>query len=231
MTPVPNQQTKRVAIVGGASTRKLAPYKDPTWEIWAFSSKRVHTPRITRWFEMHALGDLRDQLRRDTPRRYSYSSYMRFLRSLQAPIYMHRTHPSIPGSVRYPIETALKEFGRCFTSTASYLIALAIMEGFATIGVWGVHLTEKTVYARQRPAVEYLLGVAKQKGIEVVIPPESPLTVRDHPIMVKTEVLYGYDWRRPGAWWRPRRRVKRQEKRRVRTQRSRPRRPRRTLTR
>ena len=52
--------SRKVAIVGGANTRRLAPYADDTWEIWAYSSLRLTTPRITRWFEMHALEDLRD---------------------------------------------------------------------------------------------------------------------------------------------------------------------------
>lgn len=131
----------RVAIVGGGPSRDLAPYDDTTWDIWAFSSLRLHTPRITCWFEMHALGDLRQQLRRPTPRRRSYQGYMRFLQRLECPIYMQRVHRTIPNSVRYPIEEALAAFGRCFTSTASYLIALAILQGYETIGVWGIHLT------------------------------------------------------------------------------------------
>ena len=79
---------RKVAIVGGADTRRLAPYADNTWEIWAFSSLRLTTPRITRWFEMHALEDLREQLTRDTPKRMSFQSYMAFLRELDVPVYM-----------------------------------------------------------------------------------------------------------------------------------------------
>ena len=192
----------KVAVVGGAWTRRKAPYGDPSWEIWAFSSLRLHTPRITRWFEMHALGDLKDKLRRDTPRRRSYRSYMAFLQRLTCPVYMQERHDFLPTSVAYPLQEALDAFGRCFTSTASYLIALAILEGFRTIGVWGIHLTAKNVYARQRPGIEYLLGVARQRGIRVYVPPESPLRVPENPRVMPTDVLYGYDWQSPGAWWR-----------------------------
>lgn len=195
---------RRVAIVGGGPSRRLAPYADPSWDIWAFSSLRLHTPRITCWFEMHALGDLRQQLHRPTRRKRSYRAYMRFLRQLDCPIYMQRVHKGIPNSIRYPIEDAIAEFGRCFTSTASYLIALAIMQGYETIGVWGIHLTERTVYARQRPGVEYLLGVARSRGIHVQLPPKSTLRVPTRPRLVRTRVLYGYDWLSPHAWWRRR---------------------------
>lgn len=204
-------QRRRVAIVGGASSRTLAPYDDPAWEIWAFSSLRLKTPRFTRWFEIHALDDLREQLRRDTERRLSFTSYMRFLKSLDCPVYMQKRHADVPASVEYPLQQVLEHFGKCFTSTASYLIALAILEGYQTIGVWGVHLTERTVYARQRPGVEYLLGVAAQRGIEIVLPEGCPLRVPTRPVFPATEILYGYDWRSPRAWWRkrPRRRPRR----------------------
>ncbi len=193
---------RKVAIIGGAKSRTQAPYDDDTWDIWAFSSLRLPTPRITCWFEMHSCEDLQDRLRRDTSRRYSYRSYMQFLQQLACPIYMQRTHEILPNSIEYPLQAALDAFGRCFTSTASYLIALAILKGYETIGVWGIHLTEKTVYARQRPGVEYLLGVARQKGINVYLPKNSPLRIPAQPILTPTDVLYGYDWDSPQAWWR-----------------------------
>lgn len=205
-TETPMSAPRRVAIVGGARTRSLAPYDDPTWDIWAFSSLRLRTPRVTRWFEMHALPDLRSQLRKATKRRHSYAGYMRFLQRLDCPVYMQRTHRTIPNSVRYPLREAVQTFGRCFTSTASYLIALAILEGYDTIGVWGIHLTARSIYARQRPTVEYLLGVARRRGIQVVIPRGVPLRVPARPRVVRTRILYGYDWRSRYAWWRKGRR-------------------------
>lgn len=193
---------RKVAIIGGASSRTQAPYDDTSWDIWAFSSLRAHPPRITRWFEMHTLGDLRQQLTRDTPYRCSFRTYMDFLLQLDCPIYMQRTHRAIPNSVRYPLRIALDTFGRCFTSTASYLLALAILEGYETIGVWGIHLTERRIHLRQRPGVEYLLGIARRRGIHILLPAGCPLRVPRRPRLVRTSVLYGYDWLSPKAWWR-----------------------------
>lgn len=199
---------KKVAIVGGAPSRRHAPYDDETWDIWAFSSLRLTTPRITRWFEMHAPGDLATQLTRSTRARRSYREYVRFLRGLKCPVYTQRRVRLLPNSVPYPLSTALNTFGRCFSSTVSYMIALALIEGYDVIGVWGVHLTARSVYARQRPGVEYLLGVARQRGVHVVLPPGSPLRVPEHPVLPRTDVLYGYDWRSSRAWWRQTRRLR-----------------------
>jgi hypothetical protein len=193
---------KKVAIVGGSKSRFKAPYDDDTWDIWAFSSIRLPTPRITRWFELHSLEDLQGQLKHDTPYRLSYRRYLQFMLQLDCPIYMQRTHEEIPNSVEYPLQAALDAFGKCFTSTVSYLIALAILEGYETIGVWGIRLKIKTIYARQRPGVEYLLGVAKQRGIHIYLPKSSPLHIPTSPVITPTDILYGYDWESPKAWWR-----------------------------
>ena len=201
---------RKVAIVGGGPTRALAPFDDPNWEIWAFSSRRWRPPRITRWFELHALTDLRQQLASRKPGRRTFPEYWRFLRSLTCPVYMQRRHRAIPNSVRYPLAAVLKRFGKCFTSTASYLIALAIAEGVHAIGLWGVNpkgsdeASGDEDYSRQRAAIEYLLGVARQRGIEVVLPPGVSLRVPNRPRFVATPVLYAYDWRSPDAWWRDR---------------------------
>ncbi|OUM99834.1 MAG: hypothetical protein BAA04_02980 [Firmicutes bacterium ZCTH02-B6] len=201
---------RKVAIVGGGPTRVMAPFNDPTWEIWAFSSRRWQPPRVTRWFELHALTDLRQQLASRKPGRRTFPEYWRYLSSLPCPVYMQRRHRAIPTSVPFPLGPVLKRFGRCFTSTASYLVALAILEGAQVIGLWGVnpkrsdkgHRDED--YSRQRAALEYLLGVARQRGIEVVLPPGVSLRVPERPRFVATPVLYAYDWRSPHAWWRDR---------------------------
>ena len=206
----PLSPLRKIAIVGGGPTRVRAPFDDPSWEIWAFSSHRWQPPRITRWFELHALTDLRQQLAGRKPGRRTFPEYWRFLRSLSCPVYMQRRHPSVRTSVRFPLAAVLKRFGRCFTSTASYMVALAILEGANVLGLWGVNpkrsgeASGSEDYARQRAALDYLLGMARRQGIEIVLPPGVSLRVPDKPRFVFTPVLYAYDWRSPQAWWRDR---------------------------
>lgn len=204
-------KTGKVAIVGGGPSRRRAPFTDPTWEIWAFSSRRWHPPKIDRWFELHAITDLKEQLAAPKRGRRTFRSYMRFIRNLECPVYMQRVHPDIPTSVVFPIDDLIANFGRAFTSTASFMIAFAIMQQVETIGLWGINPRSGN-YARQRPAIEYFLGVARQRGIDVYLPPGSSLRAPMNPEFIETPVLYAYDWRSREAWWR--RRVRRRARRR-----------------
>jgi len=194
---------KKVAIVGGGPTKSKAPLADQSWDIWTFGRAKQKLARFDRWFEMHSIPQLR-ALRGDRRTKMRYPEYWRFLGKLRCPVYMQKRHSDIPASVPYPLERAIKEFGRCFTSTVSYMIALAIMEGYSHIGLWGIDLTDRAEYLYERAAVEYLLGVAAARGIVVVLPASCTLTVPLHPKPVYTQVLYGYDWDHPEAWWNQR---------------------------
>lgn len=205
---------KKVAIVGGGPSRRRAPYHDKSWEIWAFSSRRYRYPRVNRWFELHSLTDLHQQLAGRKPGRRSFGSYMRFLRRFSGPVYMQRAHAHIPGSVKYPLGQVLRKYGRCFTSTASYLIALAMLEGYDVIGLWGIDVRRRE-YLRQRPAIRQLVAIARRNGIKVVFARGSVLRVPQNPRLVRTRVLYAYGWRSRHAWWRERvwRRMRRRSRR------------------
>lgn len=202
---------KKVAIVGGHGSRRKAPFRDKTWDIWVFSSRRWRPPRITRWFEIHAMTDLKQQLAGKRPGRRSFRNYMRFMRKLKCPVYMMKVQRRIPNSVPFPFKELVNEYGRCFTSTLSYLIALAIHEGYDEIGLWGIRLKGKE-YARQRPAVQYLLSLARQKGIKIRLKGGLRLRIPKKPKFPRTRVLYAYHWRSRHAWWRDR--VRRAQKRR-----------------
>lgn len=205
---------KRVAIVGGGRTRRFAPYRNPTWEIWAFSSRNYRYRRVDRWFEIHSMTDLRQQLSWRKRGRRTFAGYMRYMRQLKCPVYMQRVHPRIPNSVVFPKDQLVAEFGRCFTSTAAFLLALAIHEGYEEIGLWGIDLVGPR-YSRQRPAIRYLLAVARSRGIKIRVPRSFSRRIRipSRPVFVRTRVLYAYDWRSPYAWWRYRLRRRRRRRR------------------
>lgn len=197
---------KKVAIVGGAPSRRLAPVEDRSWEIWGLGTERFKLPRADRWFEMHSEPQLIFYY--DKIRGGKFAAHMRFLASLKCPVYMQQPHRLVPNSVTYPLSEVVKECGRCFSSSVSYMLGLAIYEGFQGIGMWGVDMTSKEEYQYQWAGVQYLLALAKARGIHVYLPPGCPITIPPKPVLPVTKVLYGYDWDHPDAWWNKLRREK-----------------------
>ncbi|RLC81731.1 MAG: hypothetical protein DRJ03_19875 [Chloroflexi bacterium] len=79
-----------------------------------------------------------------------------------------------------------KQNVRYFTSSAPYLIALAIHEGFERIEIYGFEMSSQEEYAYQKPCMEFWMGVAIGKGVEIYLPTGCHL-------LGETEELYGYD--------------------------------------
>lgn len=179
---------KRVALVGFASSYKQAPFKDETVEIWGLNELWRYLPRWTRWFEMHPRAVFGSEGDRGQA---AHVAWMQ-TQDPSKPIYMIQPQPDIPGSVAYPLADMAARFfpGEpipYFTSTISYMLALAIAEGFTEISLYGIDLAADKEYAFERPAAEYLIGVARGRGITVTIAAGSAL--------LKTDRLYGYDQR------------------------------------
>jgi hypothetical protein len=75
-------------------------------------------------------------------------------------------------------------FGRYFTSTIGYMLALAIGR-LRLDRLYGIDLASDVEYPQQRPNAEYLIGLARGMGKTVVIAPASALCKAGH--------LYGYE--------------------------------------
>jgi len=172
---------RKIAIIGKApSSRHLAPYDDPSWEIWTLSDlvPQGQAPRFDVHFELHPL----HWIRPNEP----YWQWLTGLCPSDKPVLMAELSADVPAGRRYPIHDVLRYFRRrYFTNTVTYMIALAIMERPAVIGVWGVDMAQTKEYRNQRPSCEWLLGWAEGAGIEVVLPGECDL--------LKTPFLYGFE--------------------------------------
>ena len=170
---------KWVAIVGFADTRADAPYNDPRWEIWGLNDLHGSIPRYDRWFDIHPLDNIDQDYnlirnRGQTPPETIGTSG---LKKLNVPIYMQKRFDDIPNSLSFPLKEIKEafQFGDYMTNSISYMIALAIYEGYQRIHVFGVDMAVAGEYTHQRPSCEYWLGVAAGKGIEIYIPPASDL--------------------------------------------------------
>jgi hypothetical protein len=160
---------KKVAIVGFASnTLHLVPWFDPSFEIWTMNQGHMHALRRSdRHWEMHmpeATADVRDP------------EYLAWLEQCPVPVYMIDTRDEIPNSVRFPIEEAIKYGGRdYFMSSPAFMLALAGMEGFEEIHLYGINLAIGDEYFYEKPNCEWWIGQLQGKGIKVYIPAASSL--------------------------------------------------------
>lgn len=186
---------RTVAIVGRGKTCQHAPFDNAEVDIWAFNDN-AHTleqkHRLTAMFEMHPDWASAERLN-GVPGIDEYREWLRKPHSF--PIYMHAVDPRIPASVRYPREkiqsifrdtfykgeTEVKDF---YTSTTPYAIALAILQGYKRIELYGVELTQETEYKEHRDSVFFWIGRATAMGARIIIHEDSKLyTRRLYPIL------------------------------------------------
>jgi hypothetical protein len=110
-------------------------------------------------------------------------THRNWLSELTVPVYMLQKEHDIPYSVAFPMQEVADKLGKTCHGTAylessiAYMMALAILEMKAgdRIGIWGCDLATGGEYAYQRPNMEYLIGLARGKGIGVYVPPQNAL--------------------------------------------------------
>jgi hypothetical protein len=208
---------RKVALIGKApSSMRLAPYSDPTWEIWTLNTS-AHLNEVPRWdvhFELHDI-----ELTKDP----GYGKYYEWLQKEShgdRPIYLRNTIPDGFGASAkpYPLPAILKTFsnfvGREYiTNTVSLMLALLIEQHVhgqpvEQVGLWGVDMAQHGVpngnagwftseYARQRPSCEYWIGLLE--GIlfaQAMLRGEHPTTpfvqIPKQSDLLKTACIYGY---------------------------------------
>jgi hypothetical protein len=179
--PAAEVKPLKVAVIGTApSSRLLAPFADPSWTIWACSPGNMNTiPRFDAWFEIH--GNLL------WPANKHYGEgYIEWLKKQTCPIYMQEAQMyGIPNAVAFPVKAMVKEFGGdFFTSSFSWMMAMAINMGATEIALYGVDMASREEYILQRPGFYFFRYMAKVKGIKVFAPNESDI--------MQPPGLYGY---------------------------------------
>ena len=148
-------------------------------EIWGLPWDEGRWPFFDRYFEIHPLDLLRKP---EAQRRDGYEERLKSLPIL----YMQEAYEDIPNAIRYPVEKVVDNLGfDYFNSSIAYLMGMALLEGADKIGIWGVDMADLepvsdnpsyiSEFAYQRPNMEYLIGLARGRGVDVYIPERSPL--------------------------------------------------------
>ena len=149
-------------------------------EIWGLPWDEGRWPFFDRYFEIHPLDLLRKP---EAQRRDGYEDRLKSLPIL----YMQEAYEDIPNAIRYPVEKVVDNLGfDYFNSSIAYLMGMSLLEGADKIGIWGVDMADLepvpgdpsyiSEFAYQRPNMEYLIGLARGRGVDVYIPERSPLT-------------------------------------------------------
>lgn len=203
MTKAPASVPAHVSIVGlGPScasffelTRRLggvSAYCDEVWGINAIGD----VLRCDRVFHMD---DLRVQeARAEAKPDGNIAAMVRWLKTHPGPVYTSVVRDGYPGLVPFPLQDVLNRSddqnggAPYFNSTAAYAVAFAIHIGVKRISLFGLDYTlANSHHAEQgRACVEFWLGIAASRGIEITIPDTSSLM---DACATDRERLYGYD--------------------------------------
>lgn len=180
----------KIAIIGSApSSVKLAPYGDPSWQIWGCSPGVYYQlPRCNAFFELHrwepgVIG------RPDSQKPWFSPEYVAWL-AKQPLVWIadQDAAKDLPGHKMLPWPDLVQKYGHFFfTSTIAWEMALAIemilehrelnpdsTEQHA-IGLWGVDMNAAEEYGYQRAGCQFFCMIAADLGIEIVVPPEADL--------------------------------------------------------
>lgn len=163
------------------------PDLDPTAERWGtnnvmFARYAGQFNQWTRWFDLHPRAHI-EHRRPDAYRWYQQQDGTR-------PIYLKDVDASVPGSVAFPFEAVRRSFGhdgheeRDFWGSLSWMLALAIVEGFEQIDLlWFALMND--AYTNQVPSTRYWIGQARGRGIRVRVHGTSMLNPQGP--------MYGYE--------------------------------------
>jgi hypothetical protein len=159
----------KIAIVGlSPTTHDLAPWSDPTWEKWGLPWDEGYWAHLDVAFEMHDMRLLKSE---HSKRKADYFDRLRECSTL----FMQDAYREIPGATRYPFNAVERITGRYWNSSIAYALALAICRAPEEIAIFGVDMKGDDEYGYQKPNIEYLVGLARGRGITVTVPDASPL--------------------------------------------------------
>jgi SAM-dependent methyltransferase len=118
---------------------------------------------------------------------------VKWLKTYDGTVITSRAHPDYPCLVEFPLERVVQETGfSYFNSTAAYAVAYAILIGVKKLSIFGFDFTYPNAHHAEagRAAVEFWLGIAAARGIEIAVCKTSTLM---DAMADPAERLYGYD--------------------------------------
>lgn len=121
------------------------------------------------------------------------AAMLKWIKTSTTPVVTSRAHPDYPALVELPLEDMLNNLGHdYFNNTGAYAVAFAIHIGATKISLFGMDYTYPNSHdaERGRACVEFWLGQAHARGIEIKLPKTTTLMDSMYP---QASRLYGYD--------------------------------------
>ena len=174
----------KICLVGSApSSVRLGPYANPNWKIWACSPGAFGVvPRSDAWWEIH---------RWEPGQPWFSPEYVNFLKNHSGKVWMAEPIEDVKNCAVVPVEHLVKKYSPYFfTSSLAWMFAQAIEDiekeraqeiasgapiSHSAIALFGVDMSATEEYGYQRAGCQFFALLARSKGIEVGIPPESDL--------------------------------------------------------
>lgn len=112
---------------------RLAPFGDPTWQIWGCSPGVYGVAtRVDAWFELH---------RYEPGQPWFSPEYCQWLSKRECPVFMAEPRPEIPRSEVLPVDALVAKYGPYFfTSSLAWMFATALEAGATKIALYGVDM-------------------------------------------------------------------------------------------
>ncbi len=169
----PSRPTK-ACLVGFAPIKDVLPWGERGTEFWGFNELYRRYPNVKdfhRWFELHVVTHDEPGL---VPGYFGTDEWARHATVLREiaqvmPLYTPLS-ATVPHATIYPLaKVEALPHGQYHAGTFDWMVALAIVEGFKEIHVYGADFATGGEPISARPCLEYWLGLAEGRGIQTVV--------------------------------------------------------------
>jgi len=173
-------EARKIAFLGSAtSSRSLAPFDDPEWEVWATGPGCHNDPafksQFERWFEFHDMVDNDPQYGAVIDP--GYFEWLAMIGKEKQVYYRPPIYPGLTG-IEFPWdELKDKHCGYFLDSTVAWMMAFALeYENPPEIGLWGIDFATDAERMKQRKGTKHFMELFKHKGIPCFVPDVSDMS-------------------------------------------------------
>ena len=154
-------------------------------ETWGVNDIVLRRDQLTLGFDMHDL-----DVKRKSVDGEAFKLTIEKATKNNLPIMVLKEYDFVPTGVVYPLDEIVKKYKSTYIgSSIDFMTALAMYKEFETINLYGVNMIQHNEYMRQKPSMEFWIGMAMGLGHKVNV------FTGEHSSIMKTynKKIYGYN--------------------------------------